>query len=196
MKKKTSTMNSQISKTTTVNGINTEQIQEYIRMMGKESPVGVSSARLKHKWMNGFAVEGCVEMLGEAGKVLSRSHHSFKTDWPEPFSGDSGPTPGLELILSCAGACAATSFVLKASLEGIEIEELDVVTEGKVDLKGLFEVDDNTPARLLDVTVTIHVRSNSDDASIQKIADKLHNTSPVLDTLINPVSIELSANSL
>jgi len=189
-------MNSKISEKTTVNGINTEQIQEYIRMMGKESPVGISSARLKHKWMNGFAVEGYVEMLGEAGEVFSRSHHSFKTDWPAPFSGDSGPTPGLELFLSCAGACAATTFVLKASLEGIEIEELDVVTEGKVDLKGLFEVDDDTPSRLLDVSITIHVRSNADAASIQKIAGKLHNISPVLDSLLNPVSIELSADKI
>ncbi len=188
-------MNSNISEKTTVNGINTEQIQEYIRMMGKESPVGVASTRLKHKWMNGFAVEGRVEMLGEAGEILSRSHHSFKTDWPAPFSGDIGPTPGLELILSSAGACAATTFVLKASLEGIEIEELDVVTEGKVDLKGLFEVDD-TPSRLLDISITMHVRSNADDASIQKIAGKLLNTSPVFGSLLNPVSIELSADKI
>jgi len=43
------------------------------------------------------------------------------------------------LILSCAGAYIATLFVLKASLEGIEIEELDVVTEGKIDLKSLLK---------------------------------------------------------
>lgn len=171
-------------------------LQQYIGLMGIRSPVGISSTRLTHRWKKGFAVEGRVEKMDEANEVLNRSHHTFKTDWPEPFSGDSGPTPGLELILSCAGACAATSFVLKASLEGIDIEELEVVTEGSVDLKGLFEIDKNTNARLQDIKVTIHVRSDADDAMINKIAGNLLNTSPVFDSLIHPVPVNLTAKKL
>jgi hypothetical protein len=31
--------------------------------------------------------------LEKAGQVFVRTHHTFRTDWPQPFSGDSGPTP-------------------------------------------------------------------------------------------------------
>ncbi|MCC5908098.1 MAG: OsmC family protein [Balneolaceae bacterium] len=173
--------------------MNTEQLRKYIGLMDIHSTVGVAAARLRHTWKKGFAVEGHSETLDEAGNVLKRYHHTFKTDWPEPFSGDSGPTPGLELILSCVGACAATSFALKASLEGIHIEKMEVITEGKVDLKGLFEVDGDTPARLQDVSVTIHVCSEADSNTIQNIANNVLRTSPVIDSLLNPVSIDLSA---
>jgi len=189
-------MNHQISESVIRNGINTEILGHYISLMGKESQAGVVSAQLRHKWKNGFAVKGSVEKMKDAGEELIRTHHSFKTDWPEPFSGDSGPTPGLEMLLSCAGACAATSFAVKASLAGIEIKELEVITEGKVDLKGLFEVDDDTPARLQDLSITFNLDSDADDITIQKLMKNLYRTSPVLDSIVNSVSVELSTKRM
>jgi len=180
-------------KNTIINGVNTHQLNQYVGQMGKNSPVGVSKTRLRHTWKNGFTVNGHVEKLEEAGEKFHRTHHTFTTDWPEPFSKDMGPTPGLELILACVGACAATSFVMKASLMGIKIDDLDVVTEGFVDLKGLFEADDDTPARLQDIIVSIQVRSDVDSDTIQKIAKNVQRTSPVIDSLVNPVSIDLTA---
>jgi len=179
---------------TVVNGIDMEVLDGYVAGMRHTGP-HTATARLRHRWKGAFAVEGHAEELEEGGEAMVRSHHRFRTDWPKPFSRDSGPTPGLEVVLGAVAACAATTCALKAAQRGIVLDELHVSVEGRLDMKGVFEIDD-VRAGLTDAKVTLHIRSDADDAAIEALARNVRETSPVLDTLTRPVPLELSAERL
>jgi hypothetical protein len=64
-----------------------------------------------------------------------------------------------------------------------------------VDFRGRFELASVRPG-LGGVAVTVSVRSQADDEALEALGDDVRRTSPVFDTLANPVPIGLSVNRL
>jgi uncharacterized OsmC-like protein len=181
---------------TTLNGIDLDLLRGYIEGMSR-SGSNETTARLRHRWTGAFSVEGSAEELEERGHVELRAKHTFRTDWPEPFSGDTGPTPGLEQVLAAVGACAATTCAAKAALGGIALEALEVTTEGKVDLRGVFEVgDESVHPGLSDIRITLHIRSPADDRTLEELRAIVEATSPSLNTLAPSARPRLSVQRM
>jgi uncharacterized OsmC-like protein len=159
------------------NGMDLEQIRGFANALREHPEIAAVKARIHHTWDSRLGVTGQVEQMEEAGTVVTRTHHTFRTDWPEPFSQDTGPTPGLESILSALGACVATTYILRAVARGVVIDDLAVTTEGEVDLRGLFGVD-GAPSRLCRVTVRVDVRSEADEAELAGLGRETTMRSP------------------
>jgi uncharacterized OsmC-like protein len=174
--------------------IEAEQLHGLIDAIAENPPLGQVSACVTHRWTGGFGVEGRVAQLTEGGETVSRAHR-FRTDWPEPFGRDRGPTPGAESVLATVGACVATTWAAKAALAGVAIEELEVTTEGRVDLQGLFELDEAVTPRFAGITVTVSVRSEAEPSVLEALGLTVSRTSPAYDALANPVPIELKVEA-
>lgn len=177
------------------NGINLNYVQGAIEGITRQPESAVVVSRTRHRWDDGFAVDGKVDSLEQGGNVTVR-RHTFRTDWPEPFGADSGPTPGVESILGAVGACIATTYIIKAAMRGVAIEELEVVSEGRLDLQGLFEVGDSVPARFSKIDVKVRVHSSAQSAVLEELGAVCTRTSPTFDSLANPVPIRLSVERL
>ena len=176
------------------NGIDLDILGETVKGILRHPEAGTVTVRTRARWDDGFAVDGRSEAVVQAGEVETRTH-TFRTDWPEPFGSDSGPTPGAESLMATLGACVATTYIAKAALQGVEIDALEVTVEGRVDLRGLFELGSAYP-RFSDVTVTVGVRSEADDAVLDGLGETTGRTSPVYDSLANPVSLQLRVRRL
>jgi hypothetical protein len=87
------------------------------------------------------------------------------------------------------------TYVTKAASRGVPIDELEVAIQARVDLQGTFELD-SVRAGLSDVTITVSVRSDVDDAVLDELARATRRTSAVYDTLANPVNIQLLVQRL
>jgi uncharacterized OsmC-like protein len=177
------------------NGIDLDYFNGAIEAIRQEPQAGIVTSRVRHRWDDGFAVEGYAEALEQGGEVSPRSH-TFRTDWPLPFGKDSGPTPGVESILGAVGACVATTYVLKAAMRGVAIDELEVITEGQLDLQGLLELDEMVCPRLSSVDVKVRVHSNASDEVLEELGLVSSRTSPTYDALANPVAVQLSVERL
>jgi len=176
------------------NGIDIELLHGTIESVREHPEAGAVAVRTRQRWDDGFAVDGRIEEMEQAGEITRRTH-TFRTDWPEPYGGNTGPTPGLESIVAAVGACVATTYVAKAALRGVRIDALEVSVEGRVDLQGHFELD-SAPARFSDITVTVGVRSERGDAVLADLGKTTALTSPAYDSLAHPVSIGLSVQRL
>ena len=176
------------------NGIDLDVLRETVEGIRQHPEAGNVTVRTRARWDDGFAVDGRSEAVEQAGEVETRTH-TFRTDWPEPWGGDSGPTPGAESLMATLGACVATTYIAKAALQGVAIEALEVTVEGRVDLQGLFELNSACP-RFSDVTVTMGVRSDSGDAVLEGLGQTTSRTSPVYDSLANPVPLRLRVRRL
>jgi hypothetical protein len=113
------------------NGVDVEQLQGMAEAIRAEPEAGIVTIRTRHRWDDGFAVDGSTEELE------SRRGH------PE------------------------------------------------VDLRGQLELAPVRPG-LGGIKATVAVRSESGDAALKALGQAVGRTSPVYDTLANPVPIVLS----
>jgi uncharacterized OsmC-like protein len=177
---------------TTRNGIDMDLLHGYLAGMSRPGS-GVATARLHHRWNGGFSVVGRVEELEERGHVQLRTEHTFHTDWPEPFSADGGPTPGLEMLLAAVAGCAATTCAAKAALRGVALRRLEVTTEGRVDQAGIFEVGDEPVwPGLRELRITLYIDSPADDQTLEALRSNVVRTSPSLNSMTTAIPVELS----
>jgi uncharacterized OsmC-like protein len=176
------------------NGIVLDQLQGIVDAVRSHPEAGKVTIRTRHRWDDAFAVDGHAIEIEHGAEVETRTH-SFRTDWPRDVGGnDSGPTPG-ETVLAALGACVAMTYIIKAATQGVDIDELEVTLEAQVDFRGTFELDSVRPG-LGGVTVTVGVRSDADDAALDELGQASSRTSPVYDTLANPVPLQLSVQRL
>jgi len=176
------------------NGVDVEQLRGIAEAIRAEPETGVVTIRTRHRWAEGFAVDGSTEALENAGETTTR-RFTFRSDWPREAGGrDSGPTPG-ELVLAALGACLASTYATQAATGGVDIDELEVNLEAEVDLRGGLEVAPVRPG-VRGVRATVAVRSEADDRALEALGQAVRRTSPIYDTLANPVPIELAVQSL
>jgi uncharacterized OsmC-like protein len=171
------------------NGLDLDVLQDAIDMIRERPEAGMVTIRTLHRWDDGFGVDGYAKEVEEGGEVTTR-RFTFRTDWPPEIGGqNSGPSPG-EALLGALGGCVAMTYVTKAASRGVPIDELEVTIQARVNLQGTFELD-SVRAGLSDVTITVGVRSDVDDAVLDELARATRRTSAVYDSLANPVNMQL-----
>lgn len=176
------------------NGLDLDLLEGAVEAIGEDPEQGRVTIRTRHRWDGGFAVDGYAEEVEVAGEVTARSF-TFRTDWPPDIGGqDSGPSPG-ETILGALGGCVAMTYITKAAARGVDIDELEVTIEARVDLQGVFELD-SVRAGLSNASVTVRVRSDADDAVLADLGRTVTRSSAVYDSLANPVPMQLLVQRL
>ena len=82
-------------------------------------------------------------------------------------------------------------MVYKAAVHGIRLDEIESYIEGDVDLRGLLEIADDVRNGFQDIRVKFRVKTDA-AAEQLKLLEKLCRTSPVFDTVTNPVPVSIS----
>jgi OsmC-like protein len=132
-------MAAQTTARTTRNGLDMALLQAAVGEIRQHPESAAVTIPTRHRWDDGFAVDGYADEFEQAGEVTARTF-TFRTDWPPEVGGrDSGPSPG-EAILGALGGCVAMTYITKAATRGVSIEELEVTIEATVDLRGFFEL--------------------------------------------------------
>jgi len=133
-----------------------------------------------------------------AGRIVTRHAGGTQmlTDLPRALGGaGEAVTPGW-LLRAGLAACLASSIVLVAALEDIELTLLEVEATSRSDVRGLFGMCDAAgrvigPGPLtLSVTVRIGARHAS-PARLRALVEQSRRCSPVAAALAEPVAIEM-----
>jgi uncharacterized OsmC-like protein len=187
-------MEAQMTVNATRNGLDMDLLQGIVGELREHPETATVTVRTRHRWDEGFAVDGYTEGFEQAGEASARTF-TFRTDWPSEVGGrDSGPAPG-EAILGALGGCVAMTYITQAATRGVDIEELEVTIEAAVDLRGIFDLA-AVRAGLAGALVSMRVRSSADDAALEELRQLVTRTSAVYDSLANPVPIQLSLQRL
>ena len=176
------------------NGIDLElwqSVKEDVQEDPEEARVIV---RTVHHWIGGFGIEGHTKEFESAGEITPRSFE-FRTDWPEDVGGaDKGPSPG-EALLGALAGCVGLSYVANAVNRGVEIEQLEIVSEASADLGSVFEVGNARPG-FSSVKILMKVRSDADDLTLADLGRAATRTSAVFDSLASPVPVTLDVEPM
>ena len=74
-------------------------------------------------------------------------------------------------------------------MEGIELEELRIETEGDIDLRGFLGLDPNIKPGYDEIHYTVHIKGKGTRAQFQKVHETVRATSPNYFNIANPIRL-------
>jgi uncharacterized OsmC-like protein len=108
-------------------------------------------------------------------------------DEPRSIGGtDKGMNP-IELLLSAMGTCQEIMYAVHAAILDIRLDELRVNCVGKMDLRGLFNIDNTVTPGLTSLEYETHISSPASAEQIITLMKLAERSCPVMDTLVRPV---------
>ncbi len=99
---------------------------------------------------------------GFAGPVRAGLHPAAGGDGSDACSAD--------LLLQALLGCAGVTFRAVATAMGVEIRSADLAAEGTWDARGTLGVDREAPVGVEDITVTVTIDTDADDARLARLA--------------------------
>ena len=89
-------------------------------------------------------------------------------------------------------SCLTTSLVYHAAARGINIEGIESKLEGDIDLHGFLGLSKDIRKGYQNINVQFKVKSDADPALLRELC----NQSVVFDTLLNPVPVTVSVETV
>ena len=104
---------------------------------------------------------------------------------------DLGPGAA-ESALHALSSCLSVTYAYAAAAMGIEIKSLSFELETDTDLRGFMELDPSIRPGLSQIRVKVNLNCNGTPKQIQELHAHVLKTSPMYDTLRNPVDIKIN----
>ena len=180
----------QKQKSTTLNGVNVDQLFGNINAL-KDAPVlGKFKFRANNKWINGGHNQTTI--INFHGLQQEHDHADpFELDADEPpllLGEDIGPNP-VEYALTALAACVTTALVYHAAAKGIRLNAVESRLEGDIDLRGFLGISDGVRRGYENIRIYYKIDADVPDEQLEELVQMGTKYSPVFDTITNPVTV-------
>jgi len=157
-----------------INGVDVDALLEYIDAVQVDPARADRHPAVTARWIGGTRAE-VVSTLGGP---------------PVYIGGDDDPS-AMGMLLRAMAACDVEVVVNKASLLGIEIEQLSVETRGYFNVRRYLGLEAETDSGYQNVAYTIRLRTRGATAEqIEQIKHACEYGSPIADTLRRIVPVD------
>ena len=177
---------------TDTNGIDVGQLVDTIGAIENDANLAAFTFRARSSWQGGTYNVGQIDTFHHAGAEDHSRAAPFVLHGDEPpvLLGDNQGPNAVELLLQSLAFCYAVGYVANAAAKGIEITRLDVEVEGDADVRSFLGLQGPRPG-FSHIRATGRVSSpNATKEQLEELCSYVQDTSPVRDTLAEPVVIE------
>jgi uncharacterized OsmC-like protein len=172
----------------TINGIVPSEVQELISAVSQDATQAQMVFHATTSWVDGVRSMTHIKSFDWAGQSYDRDF-TLEIDEPEEIGGTNmGPNPQ-EVLLSALNACLLATFVSVCSLQEIELETVEIVSTGTLDLRGFFKLDETVAPGYQNLHWTLKVKGNATPEQFQTLYEAALSASPNVWNLANPVFI-------
>ena len=177
-----------------VNGSDTDRIIELATSMGKDENFGQFRFRAKNDWILGSRSRTSIQDFYAGGQENTGRKEALTVDADQPafLAGKNTAPNAVEYLLHSLTSCLNTTLVYHASVQGIELEEVNVFAEGDMNVRGYFGISDDVKRGYERIRVNMHVKSDADVETLTKLA--MH--SPVYEVVSNSVPIDFNMTKI
>ena len=181
------------STTTTLNGVDLEQLQETIGAIGNDPGLARFRFRATNQWQDGGHSRTRIQGFHGAGQEDESRTEPFVLDGDEPpvLLGSNQAPNAVEAVLHALASCLAVGFVYNAAAKDIEVRSLAFELEGDLDLRGFLGLSDGVRPGYENVRLTYTVDCDASPEAVDELCAYVQRTSPVMDILRNPVNVEV-----
>ncbi len=173
------------------NGVNVDQLVGTINAIKGTPELAKFKFRSASQWDGGARGHTSIKSFFGAGQEDVSRKESFVLQGDEPavlLGTNAGPN-AVEAVLHALSSCLTVSFIYPAAAQGIKVESLEYTMEGDVDLHGFLHLSDRVRPGFQNIRVKAKVKADAPREKVQELLDYATKTSPVMDTLRNPVPV-------
>lgn len=172
-----------------VNGINTDMLRGAIEAITQNPAQGMTHWEVSSHWRGGARSDTLVSQYIIGGQRVPKDF-TIRIDEPLELCGTNQYANPQEHLLAALNACMIVTYCAYCALEGIELEELRIETEGDIDLRGLFSMDPSVKPGYEQLSYTVHIKGNGTPEQFEKIHRTVMATSPNYFNLANAIPLK------
>lgn len=162
-----------------LNGLDLEFGQKIIEIVKNDPKAGKTLWSATTMWQGGTKSESTIRGF----KVC--------TDEPLNFLGtDTAPNP-VEMVLAALGGCLVVGYSLNAAMLGVELQKIEIVMEGDLDIRGFLGLPTDILPCYSSVRAKVFLKSDADFDQLEAVHKRALGSSPVGLTLSSNVNLEV-----
>ena len=180
-----------MSTITVRNGIDVDQLLGTIDAIKDDPNVATFTFKASSVWEDGTRSHGRIGRFVHAGAEDDSRETPFELTGDEPpvlLGRNSGPN-AVELLLQALGFCYAVGTAANAAARGIDITRMEYEVEGDLDVRAFLGLDGGRPG-FTRIRATGKLASpNATREELEELCQYVQDTSPVRDSLAEPVEV-------
>ena len=176
------------NKPAVINGIDTDGVKALIGHVAEDSANAITHWQVTSSWKGGTRSDTKVSGYG-FGKEHIKKDFTISIDEPTELGGTNQFANPQEYLLAAMNGCIMVGYVVGCSMEGIELEELRIETEGDIDLRGFLGLDPNVKPGYDEISYTVHIKGNGTPEQFQKVHETVCATSPNRFNVANAIKL-------
>lgn len=135
-----------------------------------------------------FTAEGT--STGPVSTTISVGRHTIHTDEPTNLGGKNKAPSPVQYALVALVSCQILSFRFWAAQLGVQVDELDVSIEARLDSRGFFGLDQQTRPGFGAVTMAVQVGGPEAPEHYAAVQAAVDAHCPVMDVFTNRTAVE------
>jgi uncharacterized OsmC-like protein len=175
-----------------VNGFRTEDIVATLDAIRTNPEIAKFKFRARNKWISaGHNQARVMDFYGGCQEDTTRKK-AWVMDNGEPpilLGSNEGPNP-VEYLLSAFSGCMTTTMALHAAARGMEVDSIESMFEGDLDVQGFLGMNENIRNGYQKIRVSFDIKGNLTTEQKQELL-MFTRMSPVLDVVTNGTMVEV-----
>jgi uncharacterized OsmC-like protein len=178
-----------ISEPTMVNGINTDALRGAVEAITQDPAKGRTRWQAATHWKGGTHSATRVTSCMIGGERVPKDF-TIHVDEPTELCGENKYPNPQETLIAALNSCMTVGYVALCALEGIELEELRIETEGDIDLRGFLGISPDVKPGYDQLRYTVHIKGNGTPEQFDRIHRTVMATSPNYYNVRNPIPLK------
>jgi uncharacterized OsmC-like protein len=174
---------------TTVNGLNVDDLFALIESVKGDAANAKTSWRVATTWQGQTRSRAEVTGYGIAGVNVAR-RFTLDIDEPCELGGTNRFANPQEYLIAALNACLTVGYVAQCSVRGITLQNLEIETEGEIDLRGFLGIDPNVPNGYESLRYTVRIKGSGTRQQFAEIHEAVMATSPNFFNIANAVALK------
>jgi uncharacterized OsmC-like protein len=176
------------AQTQIVNGLNTENLQKLVERVACTPAEGIAKFSVSTEWKGGTRSQSRVDAWQLGGKRFPKRFR-IESDEPTELCGNNTQPNPQEYLMAAFNACMMVGYVAGASIRGIELESVEIETQGELDLRGFLGLDKTVKPGYESMHYVVRIRGNGTPQQFKEIHDTVIATSPNRWNIANPINL-------
>lgn len=171
-----------------LNGIDTNALRQLIANVASDADRSDAGFEVTTRWQGGTVSATRVEAWKFAGNRIAKDF-TITIDEPCELGGTNTMPNPQEYLMAALNACMMVGYVAVAALHGVELESVEIQTEGELNLRGFLGIDPSVPPGYPSLHYTVRIKGDGTVEQLRKIHETVMATSPNYWNISQPVKL-------
>jgi uncharacterized OsmC-like protein len=172
-----------------VNGINVDDLSALIDGVRRDAAKGKTNWRVTTTWQGQTRSRAHVEDFRIGGERVPR-RFSIDIDEPCELGGSNRYANPQEHLLAALNACIMVGYVAQCAMRGISLENLEIETDGEIDLRGFLGIDSTVPPGYENLHYIVRIKGSGTKEQFAEVHGAVMATSPNFYNVSRPVVLK------